>query len=246
MPRERSIFKHASAVFFTTERERKLAQETFALPPSSFVVVPYGVDCATMRATQPANPGLNIPAGRKVALFLGRVHPKKNVDFLIEAWAKSSPDPNWLLLVAGPAEPAYQRRLERLAKHYRVEQQVRFVGPVAGPDKSNLLGRAAWFLLPSKQENFGISVLEAINAGCPVAISDQVYLSDDFPEKSEVLPVRLDAWIEFLRHRMPDEQYRQDLIRIDREQLVPKFSIDAVTRNWAATIVNVFAAERQR
>ena len=95
-------------------------------------------------------------------------------------------------------------------------------------------------MLPSKQENFGISVLEAINAGCPVAISDQVYLSDDFPDQSEVLPVRLDAWVEFLRYRMPDEQHRQALVRIERESLVPKFSMDAVTRNWAATIVNVF------
>ncbi len=111
---------------------------------------------------------------------------------------------------------------------------------VSGLDKSYLLGRASWFLLPSQQENFGISVLEAINAGCPVAIADQVYLSDDFHEKSEIMPVRLDAWIEFLRDRMPNEQYRQTLAKIDREYLVPKFSMDTVTRNWAATIVNVF------
>ena len=104
--RERAIFKHASAVFFTTERERKLALETFAVPRSSFVVVPYGVGSPGVKTIQPANPELNIPATRKVALFLGRVHPKKNVDFLIEAWAKSRPDPSWLLIVAGPAEPA--------------------------------------------------------------------------------------------------------------------------------------------
>ena len=126
------------------------------------------------------------------------------------------------MLVAGPAEPAYQRKLERMARRYRVEDQVRFVGSVAGPDKSYLLGRASWFLLPSKQENFGISVLEAINAGCPVAISDQVYLSDDFPDQSEVLPVRLDAWVEFLRYRMPDEQHRQALVRIEREYSGPQ------------------------
>ncbi len=238
--REREIFKYASAVFFTTERERKLAQESFPLPPSSFVVVPYGVECAAVQAAQPANPELIIPADLKVALFLGRVHPKKNVDFLIEAWAQASPGPQWLLIVAGPAEPAYQRSLDRLTRRRRVQDQVRFVGSVSGLDKSYLLGRAAWFLLPSQQENFGISVLEAINAGCPVAVSDQVYLADDFHEKSEVLPVRLEAWIAFLRDRMPNEPYRQTLARMDREYLVPKFSMDAVTRNWAATIANVF------
>jgi glycosyltransferase involved in cell wall biosynthesis len=242
MLRERAVFKHASAVFFTTERERKLAQETFALPPSSFVVVPYGVGGAVLLATEPSNPDLKIAAHRNVALFLGRVHPKKNVDFLIEAWALSRPDPNWLLMIAGPVEPQYQRRLEALTTRFQVHDQVRFVGSVAGRDKAYLLGRAAWFLLPSKQENFGIAVLEAINAGCPVAISDQVYLSDYFHEKSEVLPVRLDAWIEFLRQRMPDDRHRNALVRMDRECLIPKFSIDSVTRNWAATIREVFAA----
>jgi hypothetical protein len=39
---------------------------------------------------------------------------------------------------------------------------------------------------------------------------------------------------------MPNEPYRQTLARIDREYLVPKFSMETVTRNWAATIVNVF------
>lgn len=238
--RERAVFKHACAVFFTTERERKLAQKTFPLPHSSFVVVPYGVGCAGVQTSQPANPELKIPANRNVALFLGRVHPKKNVAFLMEAWAKSNPDPSWLLIIAGPAEPAYQRTLDRLAERDQLQDRVRFVGAVAGADKAYLLGRAAWFLLPSQQENFGISVLEAINAGCPVAISDQVYLADSFHHKSEVLPLRLDAWIEFLRERMPDQNHRQMLVQMDREYLVPRFSIDAVTQNWAATIINVF------
>jgi glycosyltransferase involved in cell wall biosynthesis len=239
--RERSIFRNASAVFFTTERERRLAQETFVLPAISFVVVPYGVDGPHGASPAPARPELHIPANRKVALFLGRVHPKKNVDFLIKAWAQAKLDPSWLLIVAGSAEPEYRKVLEALAKQCDVQKQVRFVGSVAGTDKSYLLGRASWFLLPSKQENFGIAVLEALNAGCPVAISDQVYLADSFHDKSEILPVNLDAWVEFLRDRMPDERHRQTIIRLDREYLIPKFSIGVVTRNWAETITDVFA-----
>jgi glycosyltransferase involved in cell wall biosynthesis len=241
MLRERAVFRDASAVFFTTERERTLAQRTFALPPSSFIVFPYGVDRAGVMPELPDRPEIGIPANRKMALFLGRVHPKKNVHFLLEAWAKSSLGPEWELVIAGPVEPAYRRTLERLIDHYKIQAQVRFVGAVSGNDKSYLLGRASWFLLPSKQENFGISVLEAVNAGCPVAISDQVYLSDYFHEKSEVLPLEIEAWVGFLRDRMPDEQHRQAMVRLDREFLIPKFSMDAVTRNWARTISSVFA-----
>jgi hypothetical protein len=87
-------------------------------------------------------------------------------------------------------------------------------------------------------------VLEAINAGCPVAISDQVYLADSFHAQSEVLPVRLDAWVEFLRERMPEEHHRRKLVELDRAFLIPQFSMDTITRNWAATINAVFAAGR--
>ena len=239
--RERMVFRDASAVFFTTERERSLAQRTFALPDTSFIVVPYGVDRAGVVPGLPDRPEIGIPANRKMALFLGRVHPKKNVHFLVEAWAKSGMGPNWELVIAGPVEPAYRRTLDHLIQIYNIQAQVRFVGAVSGNDKSYLLGRASWFLLPSKQENFGISVLEAVNAGCPVAISDQVYLSDYFHDKSEILPLQMEAWVGFLRDRMPDEQHRQAMVRLDREFLVPKFSMDAVTRNWARTINEVFA-----
>jgi len=239
--RERAIFRHASAIFFTTERERTLAQQTFHLPSTNFIVVPYGVDRAGATPERPERPDLGIPANRKMALFLGRVHPKKNVHFLVEAWAKSGLGPDWELVIAGPVEPAYRQKLARVINLYNIQAQVRFVGAVSGNDKTYLLGRASWFLLPSKQENFGISVLEAVNAGCPVAISDQVYLSDYFHDQSEILPLQIEAWVGFLRDRMPDEHHRQTLVRLDREFLVPKFSIGAVTRNWVRTITKAFA-----
>jgi glycosyltransferase involved in cell wall biosynthesis len=239
--REREIFRHAAAVFFTTQRERELSGKVFRTASSTFVVVPYGVAAMEETAAHPARPELNFPPNCKVALFLGRVHPVKNIDFLIEAWIEANPDSHWLLIVAGPSEPAYQRTLASLSARCKVPNQVRFVGAVYGQDKSYLLGRASWLLHPSQHENFGISVLEAVNAGCPVAISDQVYLADEFHEKSEVLPIRLDAWIEFLRDRMPDEEYQRTIVQLDRKYLVPKFSIECVTRNWTSTITNVFA-----
>ena len=63
------IYRQASAVFFTTEREQKLAQQTFALPHTTFIVVPYGVDRASAPAACPVRPELLGPADQKVALF---------------------------------------------------------------------------------------------------------------------------------------------------------------------------------
>ncbi len=244
--RERKIFSAASGIFFTTIRERTLAQQIFNLPPVSRIVVPYGMPPLGSAPVQPARADLAFSSSRKIALFLGRVHPKKNVDFLIEAWAAANPDSDWLLVVAGPSDPAYQRRLNTLTMRYQLQEQVRFVGPVWGTDKAYLLGRASWFLLPSQQENFGISVLEAVNAGCPVAISDQVFLSDYFGKGSEILPVRLASWVEFLRDRMPDEKHRQHMISLDSAHVIPLFSINAVARNWVRSITLVFDAAKTK
>jgi len=168
-----------------------------------------------------------------VALFLSRVHPKKNVDFLIEAWAQAGVPPEWRLIIAGPCEEGYQQKLQSLVQKHGLGDRVQFVGPVTGRDKSYLLQRADWFLLPSKQENFGVAVLEAIGAGCPVAISDQVYISDYFHAGSEVMPLEMDAWVRFLRDRMPDESRRQALIEEDRRYIMPQFAIEMVARAWA-------------
>ena len=105
---------------------------------------------------------------------------------------------------------------------------------MSGQDKSYLFGRASWFLLPFKnKKTLGSRFSEAVTMGCPVAISDQVYLSDYFHNKSEVLPVEV-GWIEFVLDRMPDDRHREALIQLDRRCLIPGVG-EAVTRDWAAT-----------
>jgi glycosyltransferase involved in cell wall biosynthesis len=240
--RERGIVKRASAVFYTTERERILAKKAFPIANQSYIVVPYGIDLSTDLAVAPANPRLLQPSTARIALFLGRVHPKKNVDFLIEAWAMARLGTDWRLVIAGPSKDDYATTLHNLIRCRGLEDQISLVGPVAGLDKSYLLHRAQWFLLPSKQENFGIAVLEAIAAGCPVAVSDQVYVSDQFHPKSEVLPLKMDSWVSFLRDRMPDESHRTAIVALDREQLIPRFEINAIARAWAQELTAVFDA----
>jgi glycosyltransferase involved in cell wall biosynthesis len=174
-----------------------------------------------------------------MALFLGRVHPKKNVHFLIEAWARARVPSDWQLYIAGPCDGEYQQTLDGLVQKHGLEGKVRFVGMVTGADKTYLLQRADWFLLPSQQENFGVAVLEAMGCGCAVAVSDQVYIADYFPARSDVLPVEMDAWVDFLRHRMTDESRRQTQIAAN-QHIIPQFRMETVARAWAATMREVF------
>jgi glycosyltransferase involved in cell wall biosynthesis len=175
----------------------------------------------------------------KVALFLGRVHPKKRPDILIESWARAGIQRDWRLVIAGPGEPEYLSKLASRVRMLGIENSVQFVGPVSGTDKCYLFQRASWFLLPSEQENFGIAVLEAVQYGCALAISDQVYLADEFPSGTEILPVKLEAWTQFMRERMTDDAWRCETVARVREHIGDKFSAERVGREWVGQIEKI-------
>jgi glycosyltransferase involved in cell wall biosynthesis len=238
--REEQIFKNARCIFFTTQRERNASGKTFPSKREQRIVIPYGIATPSAKVSRPLRPELTMAAGDKTALFLGRVHPKKNVHFLLKAWIKANIPANWKLVIAGPIEPIYRTELTRLAEAPPCRKSISFVGPVTGEDKRYLLQNSSWFLLPSKQENFGVAVLEAISHGCPVAISNQVYLATELHSRSEILNLDENQWIEFFERRMTDETWRQRLCELDREFVLPKFAIKNIARSWTQTLNEVF------
>jgi glycosyltransferase involved in cell wall biosynthesis len=235
---EKQVLTHSCATFFTLNRELNNAKKTFRLPPlHPLIVTPYGgqAQIGANTARQAAANGHR----QKIALFLGRVHPKKRPDILINAWKDARLAPEWRLIIAGPGEPTYLAHLAGMVRHHELEGSVQFAGPVSGADKESLLTGASWFLLPSEQENFGIAVLEAVFNGCAVAVSDQVYLADELPEGSEILPLRLEAWSRFMRERMIDISWRDETARRVNVQLLEKFSPESVSRAWVGKITEV-------
>jgi len=107
------------------------------------------------------------PKERKQLLFLSRIHPKKGIDQLLEAWSKIKA-PDWELVIAGNDEGKHQAPLEALARRLNLGDRVRFAGPLYGPDKDTAFRRADLFVLPSHSENFGFVVPEALQYGLPV------------------------------------------------------------------------------
>jgi len=236
---ERQVYHSARCILFASRREQQQSLPVFALPPRQAVLPVYGVESDVPPVRHPANPVLERPAQQRWALFLGRLHPKKNLDFLLRAWREADLTEDWRLIVAGPGEPDYLKLLKTLVAELELDARVRFVGLVSGADKAYLLEQAEWFLLPSRQENFAVAVLEAIAHRCPVAISDCVGLAESFPPDAEILPLELPAWVEFLRRRMPDAAWRQRRLETDRERLLERFEMNAVARAWAETLPRV-------
>jgi glycosyltransferase involved in cell wall biosynthesis len=111
-------------------------------------------------------------ATEDLVLFLGRFHPHKNIDLLIRAWARIADRlPKAFLVLAGPDFEGFETDLRALAQNLGLGKRVRFVGRKDGEDKSVLLARARVLILPSKSENFGNVVVEALAHGTPVITS---------------------------------------------------------------------------
>ncbi|GAG43150.1 unnamed protein product, partial [marine sediment metagenome] len=105
--------------------------------------------------------------GHKVALFLGRIHPKKGLPMLIEAWARIRP-PNWVLWIAGPDESDHQTELAQRVVAASLSQVVLFLGPLDDPKKRSALLNANLLILPTHSENFGMVIAESLAHGLPV------------------------------------------------------------------------------
>jgi glycosyltransferase involved in cell wall biosynthesis len=106
-------------------------------------------------------------SGKRTALFLSRIHPKKGLPMLLDAWKKLAPE-DWHLVIAGNDDgghvPALQAHIEALG----LAGQVEIVGPLFGDDKEQAYLNADLFVLPSYSENFGIVVTEALGYQVPV------------------------------------------------------------------------------
>ncbi len=117
--------------------------------------------------------------GSRYVVFMSRIHPKKGLKFLVEAWAELQHIyPEWTLIIAGSNENNYENRLKFQAQKQAVFHRIKFAGPVFGAGKKELLERADLFVLPSLSENFGIVVAEALASGTPVITTKETPWED--------------------------------------------------------------------
>jgi glycosyltransferase involved in cell wall biosynthesis len=114
-----------------------------------------------------AFPGLR---ATRILLFLGRLHPKKGCDLLLDAFPRNS---ELSLVLAGPDQVGWEIELRRRVDHSAASRVI-FTGMLEGEMKRGALAVADAFILPSHQENFGMAVVEALAAGLPVLISNRI------------------------------------------------------------------------
>jgi glycosyltransferase involved in cell wall biosynthesis len=171
-------FHDANAVMFTCEEEKILARQSFSRYHPREAVVPYGTfgpGCDVAAASEEFLARWPELRGKRLAISLGRIHPKKGTDILIEAFAATlAKDAAWRLVIVGPDQIGWQKELEALAAKLGIADRITWAGSLSGTPKWGAFSASEVFVLPSHQENFGIVVAEAMACGLPVIVSDKV------------------------------------------------------------------------
>jgi len=242
---EYRVLRDAAAVLFTCEEEKLLARQSFRLYRAKEIVVSFGTaepvgDPEEVKtAFLAAYPELT---GKRLLLFLSRLHVKKGCDLLLEAFAAvAGADPALHLVMAGPDKDGLQPSLQALAERLGVAERITWTGMLSGNSKWGAFQASEAFVLPSHQENFGIAVAEALACGLPVLISNKINIwreikgagaglvADDTLEGSKQL---LQQWLQL------SLEARRQMALNARQCFLKHFEIEQV----AQSLLNVLEA----
>lgn len=173
--------KHAAALHATAESEAKQFRRLGFKNP--VIVSPNGVNVPKLVARGQwlvvSGSGEASATRKRRVLFVSRMHPKKGVLELVEAW-KLVVSGQWLVAseqdwccelvytVSGELEREYEEKVKVRVKELGLENQFVFTGALNDDEKWAAYARADLFVLPTYSENFGIVVAEALWAGVPV------------------------------------------------------------------------------
>lgn len=162
---QKNDLKYAQCILTTSEQEASTVH-SYELG-ASIRCVPNGVDIQDGFLSEECIANQSHVNDKKVALFLGRIHPVKGLPLLIDAWAEVRPK-GWVLKIAGPDEAGHKAEIEKLIRNRNLSDVVSLIGPVAKENKEALYLSTDLFVLPTYTENFGMVIGEALSYGIPV------------------------------------------------------------------------------
>lgn len=231
---ERANLAGAAAIHFTSVQEAKVS-ERFGVSTRD-LVIPLGVippQSPLKKGGSEVRQQFGIPLDVPLVLFMSRIDPKKGLNLLLPALeALLAEGLNFHFVLAGtnPQDPGYEEKIKSQIQTSPLRSHTTITGFVTGELKSALLQAADLFVLPSYYENFGIAVAEAMVAGIPVVISDQVHICQEVrdSESGWVGATDVLALTELLRIALQNPSERQRRGLCAKEYALKNYSWDAI------------------
>lgn len=245
----KQMLRRADVIHYTTAEEKRLVE--YGLGLLNGVVIPNGIDLTDALRYRDRHRAADLtlaPASsqsrycNKYVLALSRIHPKKGYELLIESFGnlkRQDMFSDWQLIIAGDGQTEYVDQLKNLAERNGLNGDASFVGWLEGRSKYDALQGAALMALPSYQENFGISLVEAMACGVPVLVSPHVNLAPEIKEAGAgwIAELNKEDFANVLAQALGNEQERK--CRGERgRQLANSFGADEV----ATRLIRLYAS----
>lgn len=229
----KGMLRRAAAVHYTTDAEKLSTERLLGLNHGK--VIALGIETTASASHAKLEQHFPELASEPYMLVLSRLHPKKGLDVLIDAFlalVQVEKFAHWRLVIAGDGPEAYVRKLKAMAGSSAQRDRIVFTGWLDGEEKDAVLGGASLLVLPSHQENFGLCVMEALSHSVPVLVSPHVNLAEEIvlANAGWIATVDKDALLSRLAEALGDEEER---VRrgLAGKQLSQKYSWDTVAKN---------------
>jgi len=229
----KGMLRRAAAVHYTTDAEKLSTERLLGLNHGK--VIALGIETTASASHAKLEQHFPELASEPYMLVLSRLHPKKGLDVLIDAFlalVQVEKFAHWRLVIAGDGPEAYVRKLKAMAGSSAQRDRIVFTGWLDGEEKDAVLGGASLLVLPSHQENFGLCVMEALSHSVPVLVSPHVNLAEEIvlANAGWIATVDKDALLSRLAEALGDEEER---VRrgLAGKQLSQKYSWDTAAKS---------------
>ncbi|NJO41834.1 MAG: glycosyltransferase [Cyanobacteria bacterium RU_5_0] len=248
---ERSNLAGASAVHFTSDQEAKIS-ERFGITTND-LVIPLGVPKLADRhgSVQDLRRDLGIPIDCPIVLFMSRIDRKKGLDLVLPALKQLLEEGlqfHFMLAGSNPQDPDYENQIQVQIQRSPLSAHTTITGFASGEFKAALLQASDLFVLPSYYENFGIAVAEAMAAGVPVVISDQVHIWREIQqaEAGWVSSCEVASLKAQLRSALQTPQERQRRGANAKAHTIEHYSWDAIAQQMIQAYQQILADSQQK
>lgn len=226
------LLNQAASIVLTAEREADDLKSYGSKTARKVIPLPVMEMLADGGERARAREHLGLTPEVAVFLFLGRLHPKKGLERLLLAVHNLRRE-TLHLLIAGGGDPVYEAHLQYMARAMDVEHLITWCGPVADRAKREVLTAADAFVLHSDNENFGISVVEAAQAGLALVLSADVYIARTFAEAGAAVTPTAEGLAKAMETLVRDPLLLDSMQRRAREGAVNHFSPQVALRRQA-------------
>ena len=233
----KAMLRSAAAVHYTTDAEKNSTESLLGLNHGKVIGLGVEINASAKEKLAQHFPAL---ASQQYALVMSRLHPKKGLDVLVDAFlalVQREKFAHWRLVIAGDGPSDHVLKLREMAA---ASDRIMFTGWLDGEQKDAVLSGASLLVLPSHQENFGMCVMEALSRAVPVLVSPHVNLADEIvlANAGWIATVEKDALTTRLAEALSDEEGRAVRGRAGK-QLSMKYSWESAARSLKELYIEV-------